>query len=165
MDYSIREIDDRNLKREIANGVLRALPDWFGIEEAIVEYAQKSQNMRFWAACVTGRPVGFLSLQRHNVYTFEIYCMGVRPQYHRHGLGAALIAVCEEWCRANAAEFLTVKTLDASQPDESYAKTRQFYVTMGFRPLEVFPTLWGPANPCLLMAKSLTQASSSTPLP
>jgi len=52
-------------------------------------------------------------------------------------------------------EFLTVKTLADTHPDEGYAGTRRFYLAMGFKPLEVFPTLWDEANPCLLMVKRL----------
>lgn len=48
---------------------------------------------------------------------------------------------------------LTVKTLAPSHPDPHYAATRSFYEAMNFLPIELFPTLWGPANPCLLMAR------------
>ncbi len=44
-------------------------------------------------------------------------------------------------------EFLQVKTLSAKHPDAGYGRTRQFYLAMGFRPLQEFPTLWGEANP------------------
>jgi len=48
-----------------------------------------------------------------------------------------------------------VKTLDESAPDAFYAKTRQFYLRAGFKPLEVFPLHWNKENPCLFMAKPL----------
>lgn len=162
MDYRVCEIEDERPKRRIADAVLRDLPDWFGIEEAIVEYVQHSQVMRFWAALVVDDPVGFLALHRHNVYTSEIYCMGVRREFHRHGIGAKMMAACEVACRADGTEFLIVKTLDESRSDDSYARTRQFYNAMGFRPLEVFPRLWGEANPCVLMAKYLTNDPSAS---
>lgn len=154
MTYRVSEIDDTRRKRAITNGVLRALPDWFGIEESIVEYVEKSDGMMFWAAYAAERPVGFLSLLQHNAYTFEIYCMGILQEFHHRGIGRALVQAGENYCTAQGAEFLTVKTLDESRPDDGYAKTRQFYLAMGFRPLEVFPTLWDEANPCLL-AKSV----------
>ena len=53
------------------------------------------------------------------------------------------------------AAVLQVKTLSESHPDAGYAKTRAFYRAMGFHPLEEFKTLWGEANPCLLMVKKL----------
>jgi hypothetical protein len=51
--------------------------------------------------------------------------------------------------------FLTVKTLDESRESKSYEKTRKFYLSVGFLPLEVFPLLWDENNPCLFMAKSI----------
>ncbi len=155
MDYHISEVADRGEKRAITDHVLRSLPDWFGIEDAIVEYVQKSQDLTFWAAYADTRPVGFLSLLRHNGYTAEIYCMGILKEFHHRGLGTRLVQACEEHCHDNGLEFLTVKTLDESRPDDSYAKTRQFYMALGFRPLEVFPTLWGEDNPCLFLAKTI----------
>jgi uncharacterized damage-inducible protein DinB len=52
--------------------------------------------------------------------------------------------------------FLQVKTLGPSHPDAGYKKTRQFYSSMGFQPLEEIPDLW-PGNPCMLMIKTLGQ--------
>ena len=81
--------------------------------------------------------------------------MGILEEYHRCGFGRALIARAEEFCGATGRSFLTVKTLDSSAEYEPYARTRAFYRSMGFAPLEVFPTYWDVQNPCLLMAKRL----------
>ena len=159
-DYRVCEIEDRLQKRDITNDVLRALPDWFGINDAIVEYVQKSQAMMFWAAYVADRPVGFLSLPQHSAYTSEIYCMGLHQEFHHRGIGMVLVQTCEAYCQEHSLEFLTVKTLDESRPDDAYAKTRRFYIARGVRPLEVSPTLWGDRNPCLFMAKCLSHAGS-----
>lgn len=160
MDYRVCGIDDNALKRTITENVLRALPDWFGIEESIIDYVEKSEGTMFWAAYAAERPVGFLSLLRHNAYTSEIYCMGILQAFHHRGIGTALVQACENYCKAQGTEFLTVKTLDESRPDDGYAKTRQFYLALGFRPIEVFPTLWDEANPCLFMAKSVNPLQS-----
>lgn len=55
----------------------------------------------------------------------------------------------------NNVEFLHLKTLSDSDPDRHYAKTRAFYLAVGFRPLEELTALWGKDNPCLLMVKRL----------
>jgi hypothetical protein len=47
-----------------------------------------------------------------------------------------------------------VKTQGPARPDAGYAKTRQFYASVGFRPLEEIYGLW-PGLPCLIMIKSL----------
>lgn len=153
---NIVQIDEPGRRAEICNAVLRALPDWFGIESAIVEYVEGCRAMPMWAALDGERPAGFVSLKAHNRYTFEVYVMGILKDYHRHGIGRRLIESCEAFCLRQGAEYLTVKTLDGSAPNADYARTREFYLAMGFRPLEVFPTLWDERNPCLFMAKRLT---------
>jgi ribosomal protein S18 acetylase RimI-like enzyme len=158
MEFVVCPAGEKEHKAAIAEAILGALPDWFGIETATREYVQQSQYLNFWAAYTAERAVGFISLRHHTRYAFEIFCMGVLPDFHRHGIGRSLLLACENYCQESGAEFLTVKTLDASNPNASYAKTRQFYRAMEFRPLEVFPTLWGPANPCLYMIKSLSHA-------
>ncbi|MCL1882150.1 MAG: hypothetical protein FWF81_00130 [Defluviitaleaceae bacterium] len=71
-------------------------------------------------------------------------------------IGKRLIAQCEQFCAENKIEFLTVKTLDESRESESYRKTRLFYLSVGFKPLEVFPLFWDKDNPCLFMAKYIS---------
>ena len=56
---------------------------------------------------------------------------------------------------AQGIEYLQVKTLRPSRPDEGYARTRAFYLAQGFRVLEEFPDLWGPENPSLQMVKRI----------
>ena len=142
-------------KTEICNLVLRSLPDWFGIEESLLDYTRDVQPMSFWAAMDGDAPVGFAALKVHNACTAEMYVMGVLPSYHRQGIGRRLIAQCVQASRAQGLGFLTVKTLDASAGSEPYDRTRAFYLEMGFLPVEVFPDLWGPQNPCLLLLMPL----------
>ena len=153
----IKEVTLPGEKSHICNLVLRALPDWFGIESAIVDYVNDVRPMPFYAAFDDGGPVGFVAIKRHNQHTAEVYVMGILQDFHRMGIGTKLIALCEDYCRKNKMTFLTVKTLDESRADEGYAKTRQFYLSVGFKPLEVFPLLWDASNPCLFMAKYITE--------
>ncbi|MCL1787932.1 MAG: GNAT family N-acetyltransferase [Defluviitaleaceae bacterium] len=155
----IKEITAPGEKSQICSDILRALPNWFGIEESIVEYVNGVQDKPFYCAFDGDRPVGFVSLLVHNSHTAEIYVMGVLESYHRHGLGRKLVATCENYCAAHRMSFLTVKTLAASHPDEGYKRTRLFYEAMGFTPLQVFPLLWDESNPCLFLAKHIGGAS------
>ena len=152
----IREIFDPNDKSGICNAILRALPSWFGIEPAIVDYSEKVKNMPFYVAYDKNKPIGFVAIKVHNPYTAEVCVMGILKEYHRQGIGKKLIEQCEAYCKKNMIEFLTVKTLDESAESESYDKTRLFYQSVGFRPLEVFPLLWDKDNPCLFLAKIIT---------
>lgn len=151
----ILQIEQAGEKAQIAEDVLRTLPDWFGIESALQDYVKDSQTMLFWAALEQERPIGFVVLKPHNADTAEVYVMGVIPTCHRLGAGRRLIEHCQAFWAAQGGAFLTVKTLDASAKSDGYERTRAFYRGMGFRPLEVFPLLWDESNPCLLMAKSI----------
>jgi len=157
----IEEVVSQGRRSQICDIVLRALPDWFGIDESIVDYVSDVRNMPFAVAIVDDNVVGFVALMEHNSSTAEIHIMGILPEYHRHGIGRQLVGWCEQFVVATEREFLTVKTLDKSRPNESYAKTRLFYTAMGFKPLEVFPLLWDPSNPCLFMAKYISDRCSA----
>lgn len=135
--------------------ILRALPDWFGIEEAIRHYVNGIAQLPTFLAEQAGTVVGFLTLKQHTPYAAEVYVMGIRAEFHRLGIGKALMQKAEVFLRTQGVEYLQVKTLAPSHPDPNYAKTRAFYQRVGFRPLEELPELWGSANPCLLMVKRL----------
>lgn len=87
MDFKIKEITEAGLKSNICNDILRALPDWFGNEDAIADYVNKVQTMPFYAAFDNETPVGFVAVKVHNIYTFEVCVMGVLEECHRRGIG------------------------------------------------------------------------------
>ncbi len=135
--------------------ILRALPDWFGIEEANQQYVADTAVLPTFLAFHTNQPVGFLTLKLHTPYAAEIHVMAVLAEWHRHGVGRALLAASEAYLRTQHVEFLQVKTLSSRDPDVSYGRTRHFYLALGFRPLQEFPLLWGEDNPCLQLIKHL----------
>ena len=140
---------------EICEMVLRSVPDWFGIEESTVAYTNKSKELPMITVSENGKANGFLSLLQHSQYTFEVYVMGVVPEYHRKGVGKKLLIEAERVLAKNGIEFLQVKTVSADRECEFYRKTRLFYKSFGFREVEVFPTLWDEHNPCQLLIKKL----------
>ena len=138
--------------------ILRALPQWFGIEDATQMYIRAAGDHPMIVAVDTERanlPIGFLTLLRHSAAAAEVYAMGVLPEYHRRGVGRALTDAAERRLRAMGVTFLQVKTLSDKHPDPGYQKTRAFYLARGFRLLEEFPDLWGPHNPCWQLVKVL----------
>jgi len=144
-------------KSQICNKILRELPEWFGIESAIIDYVEDVKDMSFCSATLGGEIVGFVALEDHNPFTSEIYVMGVLREHHRQGIGRELVSWCEQCCQHGGREYLTVKTLDESRVNQAYANTRQFYTSVGFLPVEVFPNLWSADNPCLMMVKHACQ--------
>jgi len=149
----VREIFNTEEKCFICESVLRKLPNWFGVEASIVEYIQQVKTLPFIAAYDGENAVGFAALKTHTSYASEICVMGILHEYHRRGIGKRLVTHCEQLCRENKTEFLTVKTLAASRESKSYEKTRLFYLAQGFKPIEIFPTVWDKENPCLYMIK------------
>jgi GNAT superfamily N-acetyltransferase len=157
---------------EAAERILRALPGWFGIESALVEYAQAVDGLPTLVAVLPGgscdreerpgsqpvrpdRVAGFVALKETSEDALELHVMGVLPAWQRRGAGRALVERAASYARAEGFSLLHVKTLAASHPDPGYAATRSFYAAAGFRPLEVLPEVWGPGNPCLLMVRPL----------
>ncbi|MBE9011931.1 GNAT family N-acetyltransferase [Pseudanabaenaceae cyanobacterium LEGE 13415] len=134
--------------------ILRLLPEWFGIEAAIVHYVYEIDQLPTLLAYNQAQVAGFLSIKQHSEFAAEIYVMAVHPKFHRQGIGHQLVEVAEEKLRKQGIEYLQVKTLSASHPDQYYARTRAFYRSVGFRPLEEFPELW-KGIPCLQMVKCL----------
>jgi ribosomal protein S18 acetylase RimI-like enzyme len=151
-DVTIREIVlDRG---KICNELLRS-PLWFGIESATQRYVSDVEAMTTFVAYVEDRPVGLASLNLHNEYTAELHVIAVHPDFHRQGIGRHLVSTVENHLKRLNYQFLSVKTLSRSRPNREYEQTRKFYFALGFMPVEEFKSLWGDANPCLLMIKAL----------
>ena len=153
MRIAIRQMETR--EHALCDRILRGLPDWFGIEEAIVNYVRDLQNMETWIAEADGECVGFSAINQHNEYSAEIHVMAVAEEYHRQGIGRQLVEHSEATLLSRSVEFLQVKTLSPSRPNTHFERTRRFYERMGFRPLEE-NLLWGERNPCLIMVKHLS---------
>lgn len=152
-DPDIEEVLDD--KGALCRRVLNALPDWFGIPEAVDDYVRDVEALPTFAALADGERVGFISLKIHTDYAAEVFVMGILPSQHRGGHGRGLIRAAEEYARRRGLRLLSVKTLSSAHESTEYAQTRRFYTAMGFVPTEEFPALWGEANPCLLMVKVL----------
>ena len=144
---SVSEITSPNEKKAISRDILEALPDWFGIPEAREEYIKQSAGEIFFAAIEGDKAVGFLTLKRTGEATAELAVMGVRKEYRRQGIGKALFAVAKTRAAELGYSFLQVKTVQMGRYPE-YDVTNRFYLSLGFRELEVFPTLWDECNPC-----------------
>ena len=135
--------------------ILATLPDWFGIPEANDAYVAVADAHRCTIASIDGLDVGITTVVHHGSYAAEIHLMAVVPTHHRSGIGSAMLQHIERDLAARGVEFLQVKTLSSAHPDEGYARTRAFYLSYGFRPLEEFPTLWDPDNPALQLIKTV----------
>ena len=155
------ELTDPGERSRVAEAVLRDLPEWFGIEESTAAYVDAVSTLPTFAA---EPDLGFLSLKQHTPRAAELYVMGVRREHHRGGIGRALVAVAESWCRAHGVRYLHVKTLGPSRESRGYSATRAFYEAVGFVALEELHGLWGDDNPALILVKDVGPGFSVTPL-
>jgi GNAT superfamily N-acetyltransferase len=77
------------------------------------------------------------------------------PEFHRSGIGGGLMENAEKYAKSQKVEYLQVKTLGPPSDDVNYAKTRAFYLALGFRPLEEFRQIWDENHPCLILVKKI----------
>jgi GNAT superfamily N-acetyltransferase len=133
--------------------ILRSLPRWFGIEDALLKYVADSATQPTFAAEVDGRLVGFITLTQHFPEAWEVHCIAVAADARNGGIGTILLRRAERYAAERGARFLQVKTVAQTAPSPEYAETRKFYEAKGFTAVEVFPTLWHPRNPALQLIK------------
>jgi hypothetical protein len=142
---------------DICREVLESLPEWFAIPASIESYVAAADELPMLACFGPSREVvGFVSLKTHTGLRCRGLCDGRQ----------ALLASPWNWPRldrspaqlaiSQGVRFLTVKTLSPSNDDPYYERTRLFYEAVGFVPIEEFPTLWEPENPCIFMLRPIS---------
>ena len=150
----IKQIGCDVTKGIIARTILESLPDWFGIPEATEEYIDDSFGKPFFCAYDDEVPVGFLYLKETGRHTVELAVMGVLKEYHRQGIGRKLFAKAKNEAKRIGYSFIQVTTVQMGRYD-IYDGTNRFYLSLGFKELEVFPTLWDECNPCQIYIMAL----------
>ena len=150
----IRIVHDAEEKRRIARLILERLPEWFGIPEAREDYILKTADEIMIVSTDSDTPNGFLCLKETGRYTAELAVMGVLKEYHRRGIGTALFEAAKTIAVEKGYSFLQVKTVQMGRYEE-YDRTNRFYLSLGFKEFEVFPTLWDEWNPCQIYVMAL----------
>lgn len=143
----IRILINPEEKKVIARQILEALPEWFGIPESTENYISESANQDMFAAYEDEKPVGFICLKETGKDTVELAVMGILKEYHRKGIGRRLFDCARMTAKEKGYSFIQVKTVQMGRYKE-YDDTNRFYLSLGFKELEVFPTLWDEWNPC-----------------
>ncbi len=153
----IRFIEDKTERRKISREILESLTDWFEVEASREQYIAESAEQPFWASVNGDVNEGFLCLKETGKETMELAVMGVRKECHRKGIGRKLFAAARDYAARQEYEFIQVKTV-RSGVYEDYDITNEFYKSLGFKELEVFPEYWDEANPCQVYVISLKSA-------
>lgn len=141
-------------KQAISREILEALPEWFGIPEARENYIAESAEQLFFCARDGEKALGFLCLKETGKATVELAVMGVLKEFHRQGIGGALLKAAQKHAAREGYSFLQVKTVQMGRYPE-YDATNRFYLSLGFKEFEVFSTLWDEWNPCQIYVMAL----------
>lgn len=150
----IRQVIDNAEKQNITRYVLESLPNWFGIPEAREEYIKDSVGNIYFCVYDNNHPIGFLYLKETSKDTVELVVMGILAKYHRNGIGKKLFRQAKEFACEKGYSFLQVKTVQMGKY-EDYDRTNMFYLSLGFKEFELFPTLWDEWNPCQIYVMAL----------
>lgn len=151
------------MKNQPAQERFWSLPDWFGNKESLEEYVKGVRGLPFRAALdKDGQCLGFFSVRIHYGHTGDIYVCGVRPEYHRMGVGKALYGQVEQFFLEKGCKYAMVETLSEKANYAPYEKTRRFYESVGFEPLITLTEMWDENNPCLIMVNPLALQSLAT---
>ena len=148
---SVVEVELPAERSRLCEHVLRDLPDWFGIEEATAAYISRCRgppDLRDRRRCAALAEAAHADARLRST-SWECGARGTGRASARRSCRRP-----RSTCGARSIEYLQVKTLGPSYPDEGYARTRAFYEARGFVPLEELHGLWAD-NPCLLLVKRL----------
>ncbi|MEM7761314.1 MAG: GNAT family N-acetyltransferase [Cyanobacteria bacterium P01_A01_bin.40] len=95
----LKSFDCFSQQSKICEPILRSLPQWFGIESALIQYIEDIEKLPTLIASVESKYVGFLSYKQHNEYAAELYVMGIISEYQRLGVGRGLVLHTESILR------------------------------------------------------------------
>ena len=83
------------------------------------------------------RIIGFITWRPIDRATADLSWLGVAADFHRMGLGRALLRTLEDRLRREGASRIEVSTVADSTEYEPYARTRAFYRAEGFTDFRV----------------------------
>lgn len=134
--------------------ILRSLPDWFGIEEAIDSYVVDAARLDSYIAVQGRETVGVALVNRHFPEAAELHLIAVEATQRGRGIGSQLIETIANDLRDDHCRLLSVHTVGPSFDDKHYALTRGFYVHAGFIPLQEIADIdW--SGPTLILVMPL----------
>ena len=138
--------------------ILRSLPTWFGIEDALRAYvAQTAIADGSFVARIDDEVVGVALVERRLPETAELALIAVHADHRGDGVGRALVDAAATWAGLAGAALLEVHTVGPSFDDDGYAATRAFYRSCGFLPVrEVEGLDWD--GPTLILVLPLVAA-------
>jgi GNAT superfamily N-acetyltransferase len=134
--------------------ILRSLPDWFGIEESLLEYVADAAHAESYLAVHGGEVVGVALVHERFPQSAELTLIAVHADSRGAGHGAALVEAVADSLVERGFGLLEVHTVGPSYEHEGYAATRAFYERTGFIPMHEFDGIdWN--GPTLVLVRPL----------
>jgi len=153
MPITIRQLEPEDAVA--CDAIVAGLPEWFADEDGIRECAEAVRTAEGLVLDAGGGPVAFVTFEPRYATTAEVTWIAVDAGLRDRGHGTALLDALAVRLREEGVRLLLAKTLsDREDPGAAYAATRAFYLARGFVPV-VELDIWGPDNPCQLLAKPL----------
>jgi len=87
----VRAVTDSKQRSALCGSLISDLPEWFGQEEANKKYIEQIADLPSFGAFSGKTCLGLIALRPHFREALEIWWMGVRPEYHRQGIGRKLM--------------------------------------------------------------------------
>ncbi|UXM91600.1 GNAT family N-acetyltransferase [Paenarthrobacter sp. JL.01a] len=139
---------------EAVDRILRTLPAWFSVEEAIVNYVESASLRDSFLAVIQGHVIGVALVIRHFPQSAELSLIAVDANHRGNGVGSALVNAISASLFTDGCKLLQVRTVGPSFEDDAYSESRAFYRRAGFLPLQEFERIdWD--GPSLVLVKPL----------
>jgi GNAT superfamily N-acetyltransferase len=112
--------------------ILASVPEWFGLAEANAQYVADAARLPSYLAVEGDDVLGVALLAEHFPQSRELHLLAVRRDRHRQGIGRLLVEAVVADLRRAGVRLLEVHTVGPSHESDGYARTREFYVAVGF---------------------------------
>ena len=140
-----------------AFAIAQKLPEFFD-KNGLRQIKEDTKRHFLYGAYDNNEMVGFATYKEVNTDTVEMSWLGVLPEKQRTGIGKKLVNESIDDI-APGYRVGEVKTLSEIDPYEPYKKTRAFYKSVGFIPIETinpYPN-WGD-NHCQIFVKFIGES-------
>jgi GNAT superfamily N-acetyltransferase len=138
MPIKIEPLDDATKKAELCGRLSAELPMWFGRPESNVAYMRGIATRNCYVAEQDKTIAGLIALDYHFGTTCNVWWLGVRPSFHRRGIGRALVERALQEAQGRGCRYLAVETMSPRAKSQEYDLTGRFYLALGFEPLIEF---------------------------
>ena len=119
----MHELTPPRLQREFSDYVEQAIRDELS---RIDHYYLGRDGQGFWVADEAG-VIGMVGIERHARDTAELRRMAVDATHRRRGIGRALLAAAEDFCRRHGYHRIILSTSELQAP------ARRLYESSGYR--------------------------------